>query len=102
MKTADVPVQIDSLHIQKGGFKISRIKSVTDTVITLWQQENRSFTGNYILTGTGGQVVVEWTLHFHIKWYPWEKLASMFYNKQLGPMMEQSLNNLRDELEKKE
>ena len=39
-------------------------------------------------------------LKFHVKWYPWEKLASMFYDKQLGPMMEKSLVNLRNELEK--
>ena len=38
-----------------------------------------------------GQTIVEWTLHFHMQWYPWEKLASMFYDKQLGPLMEKSL-----------
>ncbi len=48
-----------------------------------------------------GQTVLEWTLKFHIKWYPWEKLASMFYDKQLGPVMENSLLKLRNELERK-
>jgi hypothetical protein len=36
-----------------------------------------------------------WTMHFHLNWYPWEKLAGMFYDKQLGPQMEQSLLNLQ-------
>jgi hypothetical protein len=99
MKKIYAPLKIDSSHIQKGNFMIDLLKAVPDTVITIWQQEKRSFTGNYILTGTDQQVVLEWTLHFHIKWYPWEKLASMFYDKQLGPVMEKSLLNLRNELE---
>jgi hypothetical protein len=56
--------------------------------------------GNFILSSsTGGQTVLQWTLHFHVKWYPWEKLASMFYDKQLGPLMEKSLGNLQKLLE---
>ena len=93
-------LDIDSVYIQEGYLKISLLKAVPDTVTTLWQQGKRSFTGNYILTETGGQPVLEWTLQFYIKWYPWEKLASMFYNKQLGPPMEESLLNLRNELER--
>jgi hypothetical protein len=45
-------------------------------------------------------VLLQFTLQFHLHWYPWEKLASMFYDKQLGPLLEQSLQNLRKELEK--
>jgi hypothetical protein len=51
-------------------------------------------------SGVAGQTALEWTLKFHLKWYPWEKLASMFYDKQLGPLMEKSLVQLRNELEK--
>jgi hypothetical protein len=69
-------------------------------VFTRWQHDGKSFKGNFILTDMNGRTVVEWTLYFHIKWYPWEKLASMFYDKQLGPVMEKSLINLRNELER--
>ena len=41
-----------------------------------------------MLTKINNQVVVEWTMHFHLHWYPWEKLAGMFYDKELGPQME--------------
>jgi hypothetical protein len=99
MENIDAPLRIDSLIIQKSFFKINFLKSVPDTVITLWRQEKRSFEGQYILTENNGQTVLNWTLHFHIKWYPWEKLASMFYDKQLGPIMEKSLLNLRNEME---
>ena len=99
MKTVYVPVKIDSGHIQKGYFMIDLLKVVPDTVTTIWHQEKKSFTGNYFLSGANGQTVVEWTLQFHIQWYPWDKLASMFYDKNLGPGMEKSLMNLKIEME---
>ena len=91
--------RIDSNFIQIGAMSVEILKSGRDTVLTRWQQGNKSFTGNYILNEINGQVILEWTLHFHIKWYPWDKLASMFYEKKLGPLMEKSLINLQKELE---
>jgi hypothetical protein len=93
------PGEIRSNYISRGVFSIEILKNVKDTVITLWKNGRKSFTGTYILTEMNGQTVLEWTLKFHIKWYPWEKLASMFYDKQLGPQMESSLLKLRNELE---
>jgi hypothetical protein len=80
---------------------IEVLKVVKDTVIVQWKNGRKSFTGTYVLTEMNGQTVLEWTLKFHIKWYPWEKLASMFYDKQLGPVMENSLLKLRNEMEAK-
>lgn len=91
----------DSNYINRGVVSIEILKSVKDTVITQWKNGEKSFTGTYILTEMNGQSVLEWTLHFHLHWYPWEKLASMFYDKQLGPVMENSLLKLRNELERK-
>ena len=90
----------DSTHIRLGKLSVDILKSGPDTVVTRWQQGSKFFMGNYNLTESKGQTIVEWTLHFHMHWYPWEKLASMFYDKQLGPLMEKSLLNLRNELEK--
>ena len=81
--------------------QVELLKATPDTVITKWRHGNKSFTGEFIISGSNGQAVLEWTLEFHIKWYPWEKLASMFYDKQLGPLMENSLLKLRNELESK-
>jgi hypothetical protein len=91
----------DSNYISRGVVSIEILKSVKDTIITQWKNGEKSFTGTYILTEMNGQSVLEWTLHFHLHWYPWEKLASMFYDKQLGPIMENSLLKLRNELESK-
>jgi len=99
IKKVYAPVKTDSVHIQKGYFTIDLLKAVPDTMITVWQQGKKSFTGNYYLSGTDRQTVVEWTLRFHVQWYPWDKLASMFYDKNLGPLMEKSLMNLKNEME---
>jgi hypothetical protein len=84
----EVYVQVDLLRV------------TPDSVYTRWRHEDKSFTGNFILTEMNGQTVLEWTLNFHIKPYPWDKLASMFYEKKLGPLMEESLINLQKQLEK--
>jgi hypothetical protein len=91
---------IDSGHIGMANVTVDLLEATPDTVITRWQHEGKSFTGNFIFTEMNGQTVLEWTLNFHLKWYPWQKLASMFYEKKLGPLMEESLISLRKELEK--
>lgn len=89
----------DSSHIRRAYINVDLIRVVTDTIFTRWSHNKKTFGSTFILTALNGQTVLEWTLHFHLKWYPWEKLASMFYDKQLGPVMEQSLMNLRREME---
>jgi hypothetical protein len=90
---------IDSGHIHEVYVEIDLLKATSDSVLTIWQHDGKFFNGNFILNGVGEQTTLIWILQFHVKWYPWEKLASMFYDKQLGPMMEKSLINLRNELE---
>jgi hypothetical protein len=91
--------KIDSSHIHEVYVDIDLLKATPDSIFTIWQHDGKFFKGNYILNGIGEQTTLVWILQFHVKWYPWEKLASMFYDKQLGPIMEKSLINLRDELE---
>ena len=90
----NVSVRTDSNLIVMNNMRIQLLKSSQDSIITRWQNRNRYFMGNFTFTQINGGVIVQWTLQFHIRWYPWEKLASMFYEKELGPRMEQSLINL--------
>jgi len=93
------PDIFDSTFISREYVRIDLLKATTDSVSTRWRHKNKSFTGDFLLTEMDDRVVVQWTLYFHLKWYPWEKLASMFYDKQLGPRMEESLIKLQKELE---
>lgn len=89
----------DSGTIDMGGVHIQLIKLHLDTLFTVWSRGDESFTGNFILVRSDMQTILAWDLKFHIQWYPWKKLASMFYDKNMGPVMEKSLMNLKSELE---
>jgi hypothetical protein len=90
----------DSVHLQNGRLVIHLVGRSEDSVITRWEDaKGRSFRGEFNCMESGGQVILQWSLKFHLRWYPWEKLAGMFYDKQLGPLMEKSLLNLRKSLE---
>jgi hypothetical protein len=93
--------RIDSNYIHLRNVSIDLVMNKPDTITTRWQHGTKSFLSNFILSPQpDGSTIVEWTLQFHLRWYPWEKLASMFYNKQLGPLMEKSMLNLQTELER--
>lgn len=92
--------QGDSDRINSIDLKVYLLRKTADSVITKWEGGSaKSFLGNYIFTEEHGGVVVQWDLKFHLHWYPWEKLASMYYDKELGPLMEHSLVNLRNLME---
>jgi hypothetical protein len=42
-----------------------------------------------------GTITVQWYFDFYLKWEPWEKFSSIVYDKQLGPVMEESLIKLK-------
>lgn len=56
---------------------------------------------NFITQNPASQVTVQWHFTQKVKWYPWQKFASVASNKIIGPFMEKSLENLKREAEKK-
>jgi Polyketide cyclase / dehydrase and lipid transport len=44
-------------------------------------------------------VTVHWYMDFHLRWYPWEKFASLLLEKSYGPKMEQGLTTLKELVE---
>lgn len=40
-------------------------------------------------------VAVQWYMDFHLRWYPWEKFASLLLEKSYGSKMEQGLTDLK-------
>ena len=71
--------------------------SKPDSIKTSWDQLNaKHFDGGFNLFQLKPDIVtVQWYFDFHFKWYPWEKFTSLLYDKQLGPVMEESLTNLK-------
>jgi Polyketide cyclase / dehydrase and lipid transport len=87
-------------QLKVNGAVIRLVKIEKDGISTLWERGDRKFTGRFKIEKKNSQTILIWTFDFDVRWYPWEKLASMFYNKQLGPVMEKSLVKLRDLVEK--
>ena len=77
-------------------------QSVTvDTLFTTWRQQNkRSLQSTFAWQLHGDVLIVQWYFDFQLRWYPWEKIGSIVFDKQLGPPMEKSLDNLKKLLEK--
>jgi hypothetical protein len=45
-------------------------------------------------------VTLQWYMDFHLKWYPWKKFGSLFYENTYGVMMEKGLTNIKKLTEK--
>lgn len=74
------------------------ITSVIDSTIKAeWHQKKTNFTSGYYLVAHDNMTTVQWFFEFKVKWYPWEKFASMVYDQQLGPIMEKSLGRLKEQ-----
>lgn len=41
-------------------------------------------------------LTLQWYMDFHLKWYPWQKFGSLFYENTYGVMMEQGLDNIKE------
>ena len=50
-------------------------------------------------TGTEDDYTLQWFINFHSNWYPWQKLKTLFYENNYGKMMEQGLENIKQELQ---
>lgn len=44
-------------------------------------------------------LTVQWYMDFNLRWYPWEKFASLLFESSYGMKMEQGLNALRDHVQ---
>lgn len=54
---------------------------------------------NFISQHGSSYFTFQWSFSYHVKWYPWEKFASILSDKSLGPYMEASLDKLKKQVE---
>lgn len=45
-------------------------------------------------------LTLQWYMDFHLKWYPWTKFGSLFFENTYGVMMEKGLLNIKEQSEK--
>jgi hypothetical protein len=74
-----------------------------DKIKAVWQTgDNTPLEGefNFIRNGASTMTTVQWHFTQHVKWYPWQKFASIVSDKVVSPVMEKSLDNLKKKVEK--
>ena len=79
------------------------IQSTSDSSVAVTaRNKDEVFNSNLQIIGDGanGHCTVQWYADMPVKWYPWEKFGSIFFDKILGPGIEQSLQELKKQAEK--
>jgi hypothetical protein len=44
-------------------------------------------------------LTLQWYMDFRLKWYPWQKFGSLFYENTYGILMEEGLTNIKKNVE---
>ncbi|HEU5167539.1 MAG TPA: hypothetical protein VFU29_18470 [Chitinophagaceae bacterium] len=90
---------LNDSNISIRGTTISIAESKMDELVT----EMKTGNGRPIISGfkiirhqQGDSATLQWYMDFKLKWYPWEKFRSLFYENIYGVQMEQGLLNLKE------
>jgi polyketide cyclase/dehydrase/lipid transport protein len=87
--------------IEINSLKLQIARSNADTVWATYSSpvEKKHMQTSWSLIDAKSSVAVQWSMDFHLRWYPWEKFSSLLLEKRYGPVMETGLNNLKTYLE---
>ncbi|OIR13133.1 hypothetical protein GALL_55170 [mine drainage metagenome] len=95
---------ISKTEADLAGTKVLLDTTSNYSIKSSWQNKNSEMASviNLINDSSSKITVVQWQFEQHVKWYPWEKFASMMNDKILGTMMETNLARLKAIAEKTE
>lgn len=87
----------NSRTLNIGETQISIIGITDTTLITQWSSSNQMTATFRIIDHhrADSLITVQWQMEQHIKWYPWQKFASITKDEIWGGSMEKSLENLK-------
>jgi hypothetical protein len=97
------PAYMSRDSAQFPSIRITTIKETADEVVMELQQGNKKPVINgWKIHGNAGadSLTLQWYMDFHLKWYPWQKFGSLFYENTYGVMMQQGLDNIKSRVEK--
>ena len=96
-KTFSTPSSGIGATLRSDQLLVKIVAAGPDSVRLSWQQTGgKNFEGGInLLQLRSDSLTVQWWFDFHFKWYPWEKLGILVYDKHLGPVMEESLDSLK-------
>ena len=84
------PVQaFDSIHI------VSQTENDSEIVMSLQQADKDAVINGWKIYNSPDSLTLQWYMKFDLKWYPWKKLGSLFYENTYGVMMQEGLENIK-------
>ena len=90
---------VKGLIIDDSSRQYIKITSITnDEVITELRAGSRKVISGWKIIDHAqpNLTTLQWYMDFHLRWYPWEKFASLLFEKSYGFKMEQGLNNIKN------
>lgn len=77
---------------------ISSMATDSSVIMELQQESRQGVVNgwNFYEHPAVDSITVQWYMDFHLKWYPWKKFGSLFFENTYGSMMQQGLQNLKD------
>jgi hypothetical protein len=101
MNGAVVAIQ-SPVQANLAGTEVAITQISDSSIVSVWKgRSGNPQTSTFRLIGgnSGGITVVQWEFIQHLKWYPWERIASIMNDKILGTLMERNLNTLKQKAE---
>ena len=90
---------LNDSNISVRGTTIRITERKKDELVT----EMKTESGRPVLSGfkhirhsQNDSATLQWYMDFKLRWYPWEKFRSLFYENIYGVQMEQGLSNLKE------
>lgn len=95
-------IRSDSTPVFPAVHIVGRSQNDSETVLRLQQSGKPEVTNGWRIYNHPevDSLTLQWYMDFHLKWYPWRKFASLFYENTYGVMMEQGLQNIRNRVQK--
>lgn len=84
--------------LKKNNITVSTLTNNDSVVAMQWQQRNKRPVINTWQVHTfaaSDSVALQWYMDFKLRWYPWEKFGSLFYENIYGTMMQDGLVNIK-------
>lgn len=80
-----------------------RLQSVSDSEVLATVAGPRGrpvLNGFRLYTHPGSDsLTLQWYMDFHLRWYPWEKFGSLFYENTYGVLMQEGVEKLKQAAE---
>lgn len=89
-----------SMKIRDDRLRITQVKK--DEIVTELTKDNgRPIVSRLKIIShqQSDSLTIQWYFDFRLRWYPWEKFRSLFYENIYGVQMEQGLTNLKQLME---